>query len=201
MQSTNHIAIHARCAPDAPTRGVLEAQGRVFPCAFGRAGVIAASEKREGDGATPVGVWALRRVLYRADRINAVATGLPGRAIRPDDGWCDDPADPAYNRPVRLPYPARHEAMFREDGLYDVVVVLGHNDDPPHADLGSAIFLHCAKRPDGAPAQANDSAAALNPTAGCVAMARDSLLAILAPLGRGATLTVAPVAPVAAPQR
>src|SRR3546814_7957165 len=85
-------------------------------CAVGRGGV--AEKQREGDGITPVGRWPLRRVLYRADRIARPVTVLPCQPIAPDDGWCDDPADPAYNRPVRLPYPARHERLTRDDHLY-----------------------------------------------------------------------------------
>lgn len=131
-------------------------------CALGPAGIVAAADKREGDGATPAGSWVLRRVLYRADRVSAPQTALPLRPIRPDDGWCDAPGDPAYNRPVRLPYPASCETMTRDDGLYDVVVILGHNDAPPVAGLGSAIFLHCARA---------DYAA----TEGCVALAPGDL--------------------------
>src|SRR3546814_9502320 len=70
----------------------------------------------------------MRRVLYRADRLEKPVTVLPCETIAPDDGWCDDPADPAYNRPVRLPHPASHERLAREDHIYDVVVVLGPND-------------------------------------------------------------------------
>jgi L,D-peptidoglycan transpeptidase YkuD (ErfK/YbiS/YcfS/YnhG family) len=134
--------------------------------ALGPAGVIEAEAKREGDGATPLGVWAMRRVLYRPDREGAPETRLPVEAIRPEDGWCDDPADPNYNRPVTLPYPASCEALWRKDELYDVVVILAHNDDPPVPGLGSAIFLHCAR--PGYP-----------PTQGCVALAKDDLLELL----------------------
>ena len=146
--------------------GVAKAQWgqRVWRCAIGRGGL--GSEKREGDGVTPVGRWPLRRVLYRADRLGAPQTRLDCAPIGPDDGWCDDPADPAYNRPVRLPYAASHERMVREDGLYDVVVVLGHNDDPVVPGAGSAIFLHVARNDYGA-------------TEGCVALAPDDLLAVL----------------------
>jgi L,D-peptidoglycan transpeptidase YkuD (ErfK/YbiS/YcfS/YnhG family) len=146
----------------ATADGTLDIAGRQVRCALGPAGVIAGDAKREGDGASPAGVWPLRRVLYRADRGPKPETALPTAEIAPDDGWCDAPDDPAYNRPVRLPYPASAEAMWREDGIYDVVVVLGHNDDPPAAGLGSCIFLHL-NRP-GYP-----------PTQGCVAIARDDL--------------------------
>ena len=93
-------------------------------------------------------------------------TRLPVAPIMQNDGWCDAPEDPNYNRPVKLPYPASAENMWREDGLYDVVVVLGHNDEPVVPGAGSAIFKHVAA-PD------------LTPTAGCVALAREDLLSIL----------------------
>ena len=108
----------------------------------------------------------MRRVLFRPDRAPAPPSRLPLQALARDDGWCDAPADPSYNRPVKLPYPASAERMWRDDQLYDLVVILGHNDDPPVAGLGSAIFLHLAK-PDYAP------------THGCVAVARTDLEAFL----------------------
>ena len=138
---------------------------RRFRCALGRGGVR--SDKREGDGATPTGAWPMRRLLYRADRVGTPATALPAAPIAPQDGWCDDPADPAYNRPVPLPYPARHERLWREDEIYDLLIVLGHNDDPVVPGLGSAIFLHIARTDWG-------------PTEGCVALARADLEALLA---------------------
>jgi L,D-peptidoglycan transpeptidase YkuD (ErfK/YbiS/YcfS/YnhG family) len=140
--------------------------GAEVRCALGKGGVTPADAKREGDGASPLGVWPIRRLLYRPDR-GLPPTALPAAPIGPDDGWCDDPADPAYNRPVTLPYGASAERMWRDDGVYDLVVVLGHNDDPPVPGLGSAIFLHLAR--DG-----------YAPTEGCVALARPDLEALLA---------------------
>ena len=157
--------------------GRLRLADREVRCALGRGGVVAAADKREGDGATPLGVWPVRRVLYRPDRGAAPSILLPVSPIAPDDGWCDAPADLAYNRPVTLPYPASCEAMWREDDLYNLVCVLAHNDDPPVAGRGSAIFLHLA-RPDYAP------------TEGCVALARADLEALLAMSGQGAALQI-----------
>ena len=131
-----------------------------------------ARHKREGDGVTPVGAWPMRCLLYRADRGARPQTQLPTSEIRPEDGWCDDPADPAYNRPVKLPYPGRHERLWREDEIYDFIVVLGYNDDPVVPGLGSAIFLHVA-RPD------------FSPTEGCVALARADLERFLSQAGPG----------------
>ena len=147
--------------------GWLAMGEREVRCALGPAGMAAAPLKREGDGATPIGAWPIRKVYYRPDRGEAPATALPAQALKPGDGWCDAPEDPAYNRPVTLPYPASAEPMWREDEVYDLVVVLGHNDDPPTPGLGSAIFLHIA-RPD------------YPPTQGCVALARNDLEALLA---------------------
>ncbi|RJF89432.1 hypothetical protein D3874_22695 [Oleomonas cavernae] len=144
--------------------GRVTFDGHTFLATLGRGGVV--EDKREGDGGTPAGIWPLRRVLFRPDRLEAPVTGLPTVRIGRYDGWCDDPADPAYNRPITLPFVASHEVMWRDDHLYDVVVVVGHNDDPPVAGAGSAIFMHL-KRHDG------------GPTAGCVALALPDLLTIL----------------------
>ena len=159
--------------------GHLGWRGRRFACAIGAGGVR--SDKREGDGATPAGRFALRRVLYRADRLTPPRTVLPIAPLGPQDGWCDDPAHPLYNRPLRLPHAARHEALWRADRVYDLIVILGHNDDPVVPGLGSAVFLHVAQ-PDYAP------------TAGCVAVAAGDLLTILAGVGRRPWLRVPPTA-------
>ncbi len=145
-------------------------------CALGRGGV--SRDKREGDGVTPAGAWPLRMLLYRADRLPAPRTGLGTSVIQPEDGWCDDPADARYNRPVRLPYAGRTESLWREDQVYDLVVPLGYNDDPVVPGRGSAIFLHCA-RPDFAP------------TEGCVALPAEDLLRYLTVAGPGARVVVA----------
>jgi len=157
--------------------GRLDMGGRIVRCALGRGGVRPAADKRESDGATPLGVWPLRRVLYRPDKGGAPRTGLPVEPIAPDDGWCDASGDTNYNRPVTLPYPASAERMWREDDLYDLVVVLGHNDDPVVEAMGSAIFLHIARE-------------GYAPTEGCVAVARDDLEALLALAGPGDWLAI-----------
>src|SRR5579859_5610618 len=144
----------------------------------GRAVVRPAADKREGDGATPAGLWPLRSLLWRPDRLPAPASRLPGRAIEADDGWCDAPQDPAYNRPVRLPYPASAERMWREDGLYDLVVVLGYNDRPVVSGAGSAIFMHVS-RPGYAA------------TEGCIALALEDLVELVGRAAPGDGVRVA----------
>ena len=126
----------------------------------------------EGDGITPRGSFPVREIFYRADRIAKPVTALPLRAIEKTNGWCDAPDDPNYNRLVKLPYPASAENIWREDHLYDLVAVLGYNDDPVVPGKGSAIFLHLA-RPD------------YSATHGCVALAYDDALAAIAQLTSG----------------
>jgi L,D-peptidoglycan transpeptidase YkuD (ErfK/YbiS/YcfS/YnhG family) len=149
---------------------------RLWRCALGPAAI--AAEKREGDGTTPAGRFPFRRLLYRPDRLAPPETGLPLLPLSPLDGWCDDTLDPLYNRPVRLPYRARHERLWRLDEVYDLILVLGHNDDPVRPGFGSAVFLHVA-RPDYAP------------TAGCIALAKGDLLMLLATAGPGDAVVVA----------
>ena len=148
-----------------------------FRCAIGRSGVTRA--KREGDGATPIGAWPMRELLFRPDRVLRPRTRLPARPIAPADGWCDAPGDARYNRPVRHPSKASAERLWRGDRLYDLIVPLGYNDAPPAAGRGSAIFLHVAGR-------------GYAPTAGCVALARRDLLAVIRGASRRSRVVVLP---------
>jgi L,D-peptidoglycan transpeptidase YkuD (ErfK/YbiS/YcfS/YnhG family) len=145
--------------------GTFSIGTETFRAALGFGGIRA--DKQEGDGGTPIGLLPLRQVLYRPDRQPAPVSAVPVRPLTPSDGWCDDPAHPAYNRPVQLPINARAEALWRDDASYDIIGVLGWNDAPPLAGRGSAIFLHLA-RFDYAP------------TEGCIALAVDDLRHVLA---------------------
>ena len=116
--------------------------------------------------ATPRGLLPLLRVLYRADRVKPPRCAVPLEPIAPNDGWCDDPADRAYNQAVTLPYAGGHEALWRGDAIYDIAGVLGWNVSPVIPRHGSAIFLHVAT-PD------------FSPTAGCIALALPDLRAVL----------------------
>lgn len=133
---------------------------------LGRGGVTPASEKKEGDGATPLGRYPVRQIYYRADHQIKPISQLPITAISPDMGWCDAPDHSAYNQLVMLPFAASHEKMWRDDHLYDLVLVVGHNDDPVVPGAGSAIFIH-QQRPDG------------RPTEGCVALLEQDLKSFL----------------------
>lgn len=161
----------------ATARGKFSGLGITCRCAIGKGGIVGALQKREGDGASPLGAWAMKRVFYRADRLARPATGLPVVPLRETDGWCDDAGHRLYNRAVTLPFAASHEKLWREDHVYDLIVELGHNDNPVVPGLGSAIFFHLA-RPDYAP------------TEGCVAVAQEDMLAILAVSAPGTMLEI-----------
>jgi L,D-peptidoglycan transpeptidase YkuD (ErfK/YbiS/YcfS/YnhG family) len=137
----------------------------VFRVALGRGGVR--PDKQEGDGATPVGLMPLRRVLYRADRVRAPECVVPTEPVAPDEAWCDDSDRPEYNQMIRLPHDGHYEELWRQDGLYDLIGVLGWNDSPVQRGRGSAIFLHVAR---------SDYA----PTEGCIALALGDLRQLLA---------------------
>jgi len=169
------IVVRSLCA--GATRGTLTYGNLTFPCALGRSG--RRSIKREGDGATPIGRLAIHRAHYRPDRLlrPAGGGGVPISPLRPSDGWCDAPTDRNYNRPVRHPYPASAEHMWRSDRLYDVVLVLGYNLKPRIAGRGSAIFMHA-------------TAPGMKPTEGCIALEPQHLRRLVSALRKHTVLDI-----------
>lgn len=156
--------IDVRPRPGNPSQGILIMGNLVLHCALGKGGVSAF--KREGDGATPLGPMRLLFGWRRRRPNFAPASPLSFRTIRPDDGWCDAPESRNYNRPVRLPYSQSHERLWRDDGLYDIAIVLDWNIRPRLRGRGSAIFLHLA-RPG------------YEPTEGCIALSRADMALLL----------------------
>lgn len=159
------------------TTGVLFIGANRYDCTLGRTGVTL--DKVEGDGKTPIGTYPFRQLIYRADRMAQPETGLPVEILTPDTGWCEDVAHADYNTKVVLPHPAVCDHMTREDNLYDMTVVIGYNDAPVAAGKGSAIFMHLA-RPEW------------TPTAGCVGLRPDDLLAVLKLLTPDSHITILP---------
>jgi L,D-peptidoglycan transpeptidase YkuD (ErfK/YbiS/YcfS/YnhG family) len=115
---------------------------------------------------------------YRADKFSRLPSGIDLRRIVRYAGWCDAPCDRNYNRPVGLPYRASAERMWRDDDLYDAVLVLDYNITPRVRGAGSAIFLHIA-RPGYAP------------TEGCVAISKRDMRMLLSNLRSGTRLIIA----------
>ncbi|WP_425040732.1 L,D-transpeptidase family protein [Primorskyibacter sp. S187A] len=140
----------------------LRFAGRYWPCTIGKGGIRA--DKREGDGATPVGTHRIIGLLYRPDRLARPCDWA--QPIRPGDLWSDDPGHEDYNLMVRAPYPHSHEALRRGDPLYDLVLLTDWNWPRAERGRGSAIFLHRWRRPG-------------YPTEGCIAFRPDHLRQIV----------------------
>lgn len=164
MPSRTFVHIRVRRQSGAKTRGILRAGPFTLPVALGRAGILA--NKREGDGGTPRGRFRLKRLWWRGDRITRPRTALPVRPIGPEDAWSEDPADRRYNRAVRRRPGEPGDRLMRDDGLYDLIIEIDHNDRPRIAGRGSAVFIHVARENFG-------------PTAGCVALRHGDLVRLL----------------------
>jgi L,D-peptidoglycan transpeptidase YkuD (ErfK/YbiS/YcfS/YnhG family) len=176
MKMMSLATLRVRRRPGRKTQGWLVAGPLTLPVALGRGGIKA--NKREGDGGTPRGVFHLRRLWWRPDRAPRPRTALPVRQIRPDDGWCEDPRDRRYNRPVQVPKHSGADRLWRQDALYDIIIELSHNTRPRIAGRGSAVFVHIAR----------DKFA---PTAGCVALRADALRRLVTRLGPRTRIDIA----------
>ncbi|MBR0557713.1 hypothetical protein J5J10_18655 [Ciceribacter sp. L1K23] len=167
--------IVVRTAPRDRCRAILQFGSLRLPAALGRSGIT--SRKREGDGATPRAVMPVLDSYRRGERRLALLSQLPVKRIRPDMLWCDDQRHPAYNRPVKAPFPAGHEKLRRSDHLYDICIVLDWNIRSRRRGCGSAIFFHIA-RPN------------YSPTEGCVAISFRDMQRLLPKLTKGTRLIV-----------
>ena len=135
----------------------------IFQCVVGKKGI--SSKKKEGDLCTPRGVFSLKTVFYRSDRIQNIQTKLSLQKINRDMGWCNDPLSKRYNSLVKISEKLRCERLYRKDNKYDIFVVINYNFKKPIPHKGSAIFLHLTKNLKG--------------TAGCIALNKKDLLILL----------------------
>ncbi|MGI2034789.1 L,D-transpeptidase family protein [Rhizobium panacihumi] len=167
--------IVVRKAPGKQSRALVQIGPLTIPAAIGRSGRTA--RKREGDGATPITTMSVLYGFFRGDRVRSMPTALPMRRIRSDMLWCDQPEHPSYNRLVKAPFKPSHEDMEREDGLYDVCLVLDWNISSRKRHCGSAIFFHLI-RPG------------YQPTAGCVAVKLRDMQRLLRMIRKGTVVKV-----------
>jgi len=175
MRRVSFGMIEVRPRPGRRSQGWLRGGALLVPVALGRSGVRA--NKREGDGGTPCGRFRAVRLWWRADRLPRPRTSLPLRRIGPADAWCEDPTDRRYNRPFRRSANEPGDRLWRDDALYDIFLELDHNTRPRVAGRGSAVFVHIA-RPG------------LAPTAGCIALRRHDLLALVGRITRKTRIIV-----------
>ena len=133
-------------------------------CALGKRGI--GNKKKEGDFITPRGIFKIKFILYRKDRIKNLNTILKKIKIKKKMGWCDDVSSDEYNKLITLPSKYKYEKLFRKDNVYDIVLVLNYNMKPIRKFKGSAIFIHIAKQK-------------FTKTEGCIAIKKNELKKIV----------------------
>ena len=133
-------------------------------CALGKNGIT--KNKQEGDLKTPKGIFKLKKVFYRRDRIKSFKSRIKKYCIKKNIGWCDDPNSKYYNREIRFPFNGTAEKLWRKDNIYDLIIVINYNLNPIIKNKGSAIFLHICKKNYA-------------PTKGCVAINKKDMINLL----------------------
>ena len=138
-------------------------------CSIGKRGIR--KKRTEGDKSTPKGIFKIKYLLYRKDRLSGIRTKLKKYSIKKNMGWCDDVNSKKYNKLIILPSNLKHEKLYIKDHIYDLVIVINYNMNPIVKNKGSAIFLHIAKKN-------------YSPTKGCVAISKENMRILLKNLGK-----------------
>jgi L,D-peptidoglycan transpeptidase YkuD (ErfK/YbiS/YcfS/YnhG family) len=144
--------------------GYLIYKNSKFRCSLGVNGIK--NKKKEGDGITPKGVFKLKKIYYRKDKVKNIVTKFKKIKITKDMGWCDDPNSKFYNKLIRLPSKFGHEKLYRKDNIYNLIIVLDYNMNPVTKNKGSAIFIHLAKKN-------------YKPTQGCIGLNQNDLIKLI----------------------
>ena len=144
-------------------KDTLHFDGFMFQCTIGKKGV--SSKKKEGDLCTPKGIFSIKNLYYRSDRLTKPQTTIVTKKIKKNMGWCNDPKSKKYNSLVNIKEKIRHEKMYRKDHKYNIIIVINYNLKKPIPYKGSAIFIHLTNN--------------YKPTAGCIALKKKDLLILL----------------------
>jgi L,D-peptidoglycan transpeptidase YkuD (ErfK/YbiS/YcfS/YnhG family) len=155
--------------------GHLRFKNLRFRCALGKAGIN--KKKIEGDNITPKGIFKMLKIYYRPDKIKKIETLIKKIKIKKNMGWCDDPNSHLYNKQIKLPTKFGHEKLYRNDNLYDLIVVLNYNTNPIIKNKGSAIFLHIAKN-------------SYKKTKGCIALKKEHLIKIISKIKKNTKIKI-----------
>ena len=155
--------------------GYLKYKELKFRCALGKAGIK--KKTIEGDNITPKGIFKIVKIYYRPDKIKKIKTSIKKIKIRKNMGWCDDPNSRFYNKLINLPTKYSHEKLYRNDNLYDLIVVLSYNTNPIIKNKGSAIFLHITKN-------------SYRKTKGCIALKKNHLIKIISKIKKNTKIKI-----------
>ena len=144
-------------------------KGYKLKCSIGKSGVTAS--KKEGDLASPKGIFKLGLLYYRKDRIKSLKCKIRKRIIKKNMGWCDDSKSKKYNQQIYFPFKYRAEMLYRKDKIYDIFINIKYNYFPVIKGKGSAIFLHLTNKKYKA-------------TKGCIAIQKKDFFKILPLISR-----------------
>ena len=144
----------------------IQWRDQILKAAIGKNGVIVAENKVEGDLKSPMGSYRVTHGYYRPDKMDCPKSIIPFAVLEPSFGWCDEPTHPLYNQQVMKPFDASHEDLWRDDDVYDVILVTDHNTNPIVPGKGSAVFIHVAREN-------------FEPTDGCLALRKEDLLMVI----------------------
>jgi L,D-peptidoglycan transpeptidase YkuD (ErfK/YbiS/YcfS/YnhG family) len=122
-------------------------------CCIGKKGFKL--KKREGDNSTPKGIFSLKKLYFRKDRVGTPQCGISKKIITKNLAWCDDPTNKKYNEEIYTFDKNNKEQFYRKDHIYDYLITISHNENKT-PNRGSAIFLHLTKD--------------FKPTSGCIAL-------------------------------
>ena len=124
-------------------------------CCVGKNGLN--YNKKEGDNSTPKGLFNLKKLYYRNDRVGTPKCKLSKKIIKDDMAWCDDSNNKNYNKEIKSHNKKVKEKLYRKDHKYDYIITIDHNNNKI-PNNGSAVFIHLTNN--------------YKPTAGCVALKR-----------------------------
>ena len=155
--------------------GYLKYKNFKFRCALGKESIK--KKRKEGDNITPKGIFRIIKIYYRADKIKKIITSIKKIKIKKNMGWCDDPTSKHYNKQIILPSKYGHEKLYRNDNLYDLILVINYNTDPVIKNKGSAIFIHVATKN-------------YKKTAGCIALKKKHLIKLVEKINKKTKITI-----------
>ena len=122
-----------------PNKNTLIIDEFKLRCCVGKKGLN--SYKKEGDYSTPKGLFNLRKLYFRKDRVGIPNCKLDKKSIKKDTAWCDDPKHQKYNEEIKTKNKNLKENLYRKDLKYDYLISISHNEIKTPGK-GSAIFIH-----------------------------------------------------------
>jgi L,D-peptidoglycan transpeptidase YkuD (ErfK/YbiS/YcfS/YnhG family) len=155
--------------------GYLKYKNLKFRCALGKAGIRLKTS--EGDKVTPKGIFKIAKIYYRADKIKKIKCPIKIVRIKKHMGWCDDPKSNFYNKQINLPNKFNYEKLYRNDDLYDLILVINYNMNPIIKNKGSAIFIHITKKN-------------YKTTEGCIGLKKEHLLNLISRIKKNTKIKI-----------